>query len=163
MRHRVDTGPKRSSELCPILIQRHGHIDSSEEYFYEFRVVVDLDPRASASVWLGAPSGGRQLLELLLERDRNSLPTIRQLTAGLDLIPCALLLTQFDPRTAQRPGRDLRPWHALDRLPAERWDYTFSQSQLRQDVLPHRIRRDPNSPTDRTQREPPLLGVAGSP
>jgi chromosome partitioning protein len=88
-------------------------------------LLVDLDPQASASVWLGAPSDGSDLLAALLERDQDPVPVIRQLPMGLDLIPGGLLLTQFDPRTSQRPGRDFLLRHALTRLPADRWDYVF--------------------------------------
>ena len=88
-------------------------------------LLVDLDPQASASVWLGAPSDGSELLEILLERDRDPIPTIRRLPMGLDLIPGGLLLTQFEAQTAQRPARDSLLRQALKRLPAERWDYIF--------------------------------------
>lgn len=88
-------------------------------------LLVDLDPQASASVWLGAPSDGGDLLEILLERDLDPVPAIRQLPMGLDLIPGGLLLTQFEPQTAQRPARDSLLRQALKRLPAERWDYIF--------------------------------------
>jgi chromosome partitioning protein len=88
-------------------------------------LLVDLDPQASASVWLGAPSDGRDFLEAMLQRDRDPIPIIRQLPMGLDLIPGGILLTQFDPQTAQRPGRDLLLRHVLARLPGDRWDYVF--------------------------------------
>jgi chromosome partitioning protein len=88
-------------------------------------LLIDLDPQASASVWLGAPSDGGELLEVLLQRERDPVPAIRQLPMGLDFLPGGLLLTQFDPRTAQRPGRDFLLRQALKRLPAERWDYAF--------------------------------------
>ena len=88
-------------------------------------LLVDLDPQASASVWLGAPSDGSELLELLLERDSDPIPAIRQLPMGLDLIPGGLLLTQFEPQTAQRPARDSLLRQVLKRLPPKRWDYIF--------------------------------------
>jgi len=88
-------------------------------------LLIDLDPQASASVWLGAPSDGEDLLALLLERDHDPVPMIRQLPMGLDLIPGGLLLTQFDPRTSQRPGRDFFLRNVLERLPKDRWDYAF--------------------------------------
>lgn len=88
-------------------------------------LLIDLDPQASASVWLGAPSDGEDLLALLLERGHDPVPMIRQLPMGLDLIPGGLLLTQFDPRTSQRPGRDFFLRNVLERLPKDRWDYAF--------------------------------------
>lgn len=88
-------------------------------------LLIDLDPQASASIWLGTPSDGSELLEVLLERDRDPIPAIRQLPVGLDLIPGGLLLTRFEPQTAQRPARDSLLRQALKRLPAERWDYVF--------------------------------------
>lgn len=88
-------------------------------------LLIDLDPQASASVWLGAPSDGADIVKLLLERDIDPVPMIHQLPMGLDLIPGGLLLTQFDPRTSQRPGRDFFLKQVLGRLPADRWDYVF--------------------------------------
>lgn len=88
-------------------------------------LIVDLDPQASASIWLGAPSDGSELLDILLERNSDPVPAIRQLPVGIDLIPGGLLLTQFEPQTAQRPARDSLLRQALKRLPAERWDYVF--------------------------------------
>ncbi|MCC7144488.1 MAG: ParA family protein [Candidatus Eisenbacteria bacterium] len=88
-------------------------------------LLVDLDPQASASVWLGVPSDGRELLALLVERDQDPAPLIHHLPMGLDLIPGGLLLTQFDPRTSQRPGRDFLLRNVLKRLPTDRWDYVF--------------------------------------
>lgn len=88
-------------------------------------LLIDLDPQASASIWLGVPSDGAELLEILVERDRDPIPAIRQLPMGLDLIPGGLLLTQFEPQTAQRPARDSLLRQALKRLPEDRWDYVF--------------------------------------
>ncbi len=88
-------------------------------------LLVDLDPQASASVWLGVPNDGSELLQILLERDRDPVPAIRHLPMGLDLIPGGLLLTQFEPQTSRRPAREALLRQALKRLPAERWDYIF--------------------------------------
>jgi len=88
-------------------------------------LLIDLDPQASASIWLGAPSDGSELLEILLDRTSDPIPAIRQLPMGLDLIPGGLLLTQFEPQTAQRAARDSLLRQALKRLPVDRWDYIF--------------------------------------
>ncbi len=88
-------------------------------------LLIDFDPQGSASVWLGAPSDGSELLELLLERNSETMPAIRQLPVGLEIIPGGLLLTQFDPQTANRPGRDCLLRQLLKRLPSDRWDYVF--------------------------------------
>lgn len=85
-------------------------------------LLVDLDPQASASLWLGVPDGGGVLLDALLEAEPNLVPLVHQLEEGFDVIPSGLALTRFEAAVAQRPGRDLLVKRALSRLPAQ-WDY----------------------------------------
>lgn len=87
-------------------------------------LIVDLDPQASASLWLGTPTDGSELLDALFEKKPNVLPLVRQLPVGIDLIPGGLFLNQFDSRTLQDPLRFLRVRRALNELP-ESWDYVF--------------------------------------
>lgn len=87
-------------------------------------LLVDLDPQASASLWLGVPSDGNALLEALLEKTPNLVPLVHQLPEGFDIIPSGLGLTRFEASVAQRPGRDLLIRRALQSLP-ENWDYVF--------------------------------------
>lgn len=87
-------------------------------------LLIDLDPQASASIWLGVPNDGTELLGALLEKDQPLVSLIRQLPAGFDFIPSGLELTRFDAATATRPGRDLIVRRVLSRLPAQ-WDYVF--------------------------------------
>ena len=50
-------------------------------------LLVDLDPQASASTWLGVKDGGRGLLDLLTEGGKL-IDLVRQTNApGVDLIP----------------------------------------------------------------------------
>lgn len=87
-------------------------------------LLVDLDPQASASVWLGVPTDGTALLEALLAEDPDLVPFVHQLPEGIDIIPSGIGLTRFEASVAQRPGRDRLIRKALSRLP-ERWNYVL--------------------------------------
>lgn len=88
-------------------------------------LLVELDPQASASSdWLGVASSGQEFLQALLSKKPDLTPLVHQLPAGFDLIPAGIALHQFDPQTAQRPGRDFLVRNALKGLPA-RWDYVL--------------------------------------
>jgi chromosome partitioning protein len=87
-------------------------------------LLIDLDPQASASLWLGVPTDGAALLDALLENEPDLIPLVHQLPDGFDIIPSGLGLTRFEASVAQRPGRDLLVRRALRALP-ERWDYVL--------------------------------------
>ncbi len=85
-------------------------------------LLLDLDPQASASSWLGVDDGGRGLLDVLTEggklvelvRDTSSI--------GVEAIPSSSWLAGAERALASEVGAELVLRKALARLPA-RWDF----------------------------------------
>ncbi|HEV3459841.1 MAG TPA: ParA family protein [Thermoanaerobaculia bacterium] len=88
-------------------------------------LVLDLDPQANASAWLGVRDGGTGLLEALVADDGGSLSgLIRAGSAhGVDLIPASLQLTRADRHLAATLGGDKILLGLIRGLPPGRWDY----------------------------------------
>lgn len=84
-------------------------------------LVVDLDPQASASAWLGTPDGGRGLLEVLTEGAALEDLVVETGTAGVDLVPASAWLANVDRVLAGEVGAELAFRDAVKALPA-RWD-----------------------------------------
>jgi chromosome partitioning protein len=85
-------------------------------------LLVDLDPQASASQWLGADDGGDELLELLTgETDGELADLARPTTApGVDLVPASPALIHAERDLARQPAGALSLRHLVAELPA-RW------------------------------------------
>lgn len=85
-------------------------------------LLVDLDPQASASAWLGVKDGGRGLLDVLTAN--VNLADIVQGTEaeGVDVAPASAWLASAEKTMAGEPGAELVFSKALHRLPAS-WDY----------------------------------------
>lgn len=87
-------------------------------------LLVDLDPQASASAWVGAKdesrgllevfTGGRKLLELV---QASAVP-------GVDVVPSSAWLVGVEKAVAGEPGAEAILRRALERLPRS-WDYVF--------------------------------------
>ena len=88
-------------------------------------LVLDLDPQASASAWLGVRDGGTGLLDALVAEDGGSLAgLIRPGSAhGVDLIPASPQLALAERRLAETVGGDRVLLGLLRTLPRDRWDY----------------------------------------
>ena len=87
-------------------------------------LVVDLDPQASASAWLGVKDGGRGLLDVFTSNVHLS-DVVHETTAtGVDLVPASYWLASADKALAGEPGAELVFRKALRRLPG-RWDYVL--------------------------------------
>ena len=84
-------------------------------------LVVDLDPQASASAWLGTPDGGRGLLDVLTEGAALADLVVETPAAGVDLIPSSAWLANVDRALAGEVGAELAFRDAVKALP-ERWD-----------------------------------------
>lgn len=84
-------------------------------------LVVDLDPQASASSWLGAEDGGQGLLEVFTQG--RALSELVQPTSapGVDVIPASSWLVGVDRALAGEVGAETLFGQALSRLP-RRWD-----------------------------------------
>jgi len=88
-------------------------------------LVVDLDPQAAASAWLGAKDGGRGLLEVFT--DNGNLEDLVRNTdvPGVELVPASAWLVGAERALAGEPGAETLLRHSLERLPRERWDFVF--------------------------------------
>ncbi|HEV3073599.1 MAG TPA: ParA family protein [Thermoanaerobaculia bacterium] len=88
-------------------------------------LVLDLDPQASCSAWLGVRDGGTGLLDALVAEDGGSLAgLIRPGSAdGVDLIPASPQLALAERRLAETVGGDRILLSLLRTLPRDRWDY----------------------------------------
>jgi chromosome partitioning protein len=85
-------------------------------------LVVDLDPQASASTWLGVKDGGRGLLDLLTEGGKLS-DLVRQTNApGVDLIPSSSWLVGAEKALAGEVAAETILRGYLAGLPAQ-WKY----------------------------------------
>ena len=89
-------------------------------------LVVDLDPQASASAWLGVADGGRGLIDALAgDGDLSGLVQATR-EKGVSLIPSSAWLGGADQALAQEPGAELILRGALERLAqGGPWDYCF--------------------------------------
>lgn len=84
-------------------------------------LVLDLDPQASASAWLGVRDGGRGLLDVFTEgRDLSSLVQPTE-APGVDVVPSSAWLVGVDKALAGEVGAETILRRALERLP-QRWD-----------------------------------------
>ncbi|HEY6321166.1 MAG TPA: ParA family protein [Thermoanaerobaculia bacterium] len=88
-------------------------------------LVLDLDPQASASAWLGVRDGGTGLLEALVAEDGGSLAgLIRPGSAhGVDLVPASPQLARAERHLAEAVGGERILLDLLRGLAPERWDY----------------------------------------
>lgn len=88
-------------------------------------LVLDLDPQANASSWLGVRDGGRGLLEVFTEERRlDSL--VRSTTAeNVELVPSSTWTASVEKALAGEFGAEMILRTAVQRLPAHRWDFVF--------------------------------------
>lgn len=87
-------------------------------------LVVDLDPQASASAWLGVKDGGRGLLDAFVGNVHLVDLVHETPAAGVELVPASSWLAGVDKAMAGEPGAELVFRKALRRLPG-RWDYVL--------------------------------------
>lgn len=101
-------------------------------------LVIDLEPQATATEWLGArpvanldtaaeeldDTFGPGMLEALL--NGKSLPVYKT-TSGIDLAPSGNAMNSFEIEAAQRPAgeRELMLRRSLDELPKDMWDFVL--------------------------------------
>lgn len=85
-------------------------------------LLVDLDPQASASTWMGIRDGGRGLLDALLGGG-PLIDAVRSTeTPGLELVPSSTWLLGAERALAELQASEGRLGRLLQELPA-RWDY----------------------------------------
>jgi chromosome partitioning protein len=88
-------------------------------------LVLDLDPQASTTAWLGVRDGGTGLLDALVAEDGGSLAgLIRPGSAhGVDLIPASAQLALAERHLAAALGGEKILLGLVRGLPRDRWDY----------------------------------------
>lgn len=87
-------------------------------------LIVDLDPQASASAWLGVKDGARGLLDVFTSNVHLSDVVQPTPAAGVELVPASSWLASAEKALAGEPGAELVFRKALRRLPG-RWDYVL--------------------------------------
>jgi chromosome partitioning protein len=88
-------------------------------------LVIDLDPQASASQWLGVNDGGRGLLAVFTDNG-NLLDIVYETgVSGLSLIPSSSWLVGVEKALAGEVGAELLFRKALRKLPRDRWDFVL--------------------------------------
>lgn len=88
-------------------------------------LVVDLDPQASASAWLGAPAGGTGLLDALTADSGVLAPLVRPTPApAVDLVPASLALARAERDLAEQPGGEQALRLLVEGLPS-RWRFVL--------------------------------------
>ncbi len=88
-------------------------------------LVVDLDPQASASSWLGVSDGGRGLLDLFTDGTGISELIRASVTEGVSLIPSSSWLVGVDKALVGEAGAESILKRKLEALPEEEWDYVL--------------------------------------
>jgi chromosome partitioning protein len=90
-------------------------------------LVVDLDPQANASGWLGLTVDGPGLLDVL-RGNGHIADTVRTAAtdARVDVIPASPWLATADAALAGEVGRETLLRSALAALPARRWEYLIA-------------------------------------
>lgn len=84
-------------------------------------LLVDLDPQASASSWLGVKDGGRGLLEVFTA-SRPLVELVRETVApGVELVPASAWLLGVEKALAGEAGAEVILRRGLERLPRDRW------------------------------------------
>lgn len=85
-------------------------------------LLIDFDPQASASAWLGQVRQDRAMLDVLHGRARLADFIVDTGRPGLSFIPSTPLLAHASDELLSKPGRDMRLRTALSSLPAS-WDW----------------------------------------
>ncbi len=85
-------------------------------------LVVDLDPQASASAWLGVTDGGRGLLDVFTGEARLENLVVSTSADGVDLVPASAWLANAEKAMAGEPGAETVLRRALGKLEGP-WDF----------------------------------------
>ena len=85
-------------------------------------LVVDLDPQASASAWLGSKDGGRGLLDVFTNNGSLAALVRESEALGVDLVPSSNWLAGVEKALAGEVGAEMILREALAKL-SEPWDF----------------------------------------
>lgn len=86
-------------------------------------LVIDLDPQASASSWIGSHPAGRELLDCLIEGKRLNELVQGSICPGVDLIPSSPWLGSIDKGLAHAYKAESRLKKLIGNLPKDRWTH----------------------------------------
>ncbi len=86
-------------------------------------LLIDLDPQASASLWLEIRSKGQELLEGLLQK-KNISGLVQSTKSGIDLIHSGVAFSAFETEAAKLANSETILQEAVESLPKE-WDFVF--------------------------------------
>jgi chromosome partitioning protein len=87
-------------------------------------LVIDLDPEASASAWLGVRDGGRGLLDVLTSNGTLSTIATETTTPGVSLVPSSSWLVGAERAVGAEAGAETVLRRSLERLPKQ-WDFVL--------------------------------------
>jgi len=87
-------------------------------------LLLDLDPQASASAWLGVEDGGRGLFEVFASGGKLAELARESTARGVELVPSSSWLVGLEKALASEVGAETLLRKALARLP-ERWDFVL--------------------------------------
>jgi chromosome partitioning protein len=88
-------------------------------------LLLDLDPQANSSAWLGVHDAGAGLLEALVAEEGASLAALVRPTAfaGVDVVPASTQLARAERHLASVLGGERVLLGLVEGLPRGRWDY----------------------------------------
>jgi len=88
-------------------------------------LVLDLDPQANATTWLGVHNEGKGVLEVFLGQKTLSELVRETVAPGVDLIPSSSWLVGVEKAVAGEVGAESILRRAMAKLPKDRWDFAF--------------------------------------
>ncbi len=88
-------------------------------------LLIDLDPQASATNWLGITEGGRGLLDVFIDKG-NIFDLVTQTSApGVEIVPSSPWLVGVEKSLAGEVGAEIILRTRLHERSLERWDYVL--------------------------------------
>lgn len=88
-------------------------------------LVIDLDPQASTSAWLGFPEAGKGLLDVFGNHAELKEQVLASATLGIDVIPSSTWLNSVEKVLSSVAGSETVLQRKLKKLPKDRWDYVL--------------------------------------
>ena len=88
-------------------------------------LLVDLDPQASASTWLGVKDGGKAFLDVIVHDGHIADIVVPTDVPGVDLVPSSVRLAGAEQAICARPAAKMVLRRILRDLPTDRWDYVL--------------------------------------
>jgi chromosome partitioning protein len=88
-------------------------------------LVIDLDPQAHASSWLGVEDGGRGLFDAIVDNGNLIDLVAETAVSGVDLIPGSTWLAGVEKALSREVGAEAILRRMIAGLPDGRWDFIF--------------------------------------